>query len=223
MGRRVSKTRRSAAKSASAAPRNGVAEESQAASLRQIGERLREMRQQRNLTLSQAARAAEISPSFLGMLERGTSTVSISRLLALASVYEVSIADLLANVGEPRTEFVRSSEGLVAPVDSDDVTIVYLSSPSWSMQPFMVRLEPGAHLESLSHAAEEFVHCISGSPTMIVDQTEEFAMSPGDTLFLPPGVVHTYINDTRGIAVLLGAVRHSSFRGPSGHSAAHKG
>lgn len=216
-------TRRSAAKAASTVSPNDVAEESRTASLRQIGERLRDLRQQRNLTMSQAARAADISPSFLGMLERGTSTVSISRLLALASVYEVNIADLLANVGEPKIEFVRSHEGLVVPADSDDVTIIYLSSPSWSMQPFLVRLEPGAHLESLSHAAEEFLHCISGSPTIIVDRTQEFAMSPGDTLSLPPSVMHTYINDTRGVAVLLGAVRHSSVGGPHRLPAAHGG
>ena len=182
--------------------------------LREIGKRLRALRIQRGVSLREAARLADMSSSFLGMLERGSTAVAISRLISLADVYGVSVADLLANVGEPDTEFMAGPDALVAPTESDDVSISYLSSPSWSMQPFLVRLQPGAHLESLSHSAEEFVHCMSGSPTIVVSG-REYPMAPGDTLFLRASAKHAYVNDTRGIAILLGAVRRSPDGGPT--------
>lgn len=182
--------------------------------LREIGDRLRRLRVQHGLNLRQASKLADISPSFLGMLERGDTAVAVPRLIALADVYGVSAADLLANVGNSGTEFVRSSDVLHAPTDSDDVRVDYLSSPSWSMQPFLVRLEPGAHLDSLSHSAEEFVHCISGLPTVIVNGTE-YAMAPGDTLLLKASQVHSYANATSATAILVGAVRRSPHGRPA--------
>jgi len=203
------RSKRSQGRSAERPPGTRTVAHDGADMMHQIGNRLRQLRLERNLTLGEAARAAGLSASFLGMLERGTTAVSVSRLIALADAYEVNVADLLANGREVRSEFVRASEGYVAPTDSDDVIVTYLSSASWTMQPFLVRLAPGSHLDSMAHGSEEFVHCVSGAPTIIVDDVDEYAMSPGDTLFLHSGTKHTYLNDTRAVAELVGAVRRA--------------
>ena len=73
------------------------------------------------------------------------------------------------------------------------------------MQPFLVRLKPGAVLESMSHPGEEFLYCIEGQPTVIADG-KEYQLSPGDTLYLPSHVEHTYSN-AADPALIVGGVR----------------
>jgi transcriptional regulator with XRE-family HTH domain len=170
-----------------------------------LGWRLRSLRLEQGLTLREAAARAQLSHTFVSMVESGSTEIGVSRLLRLAEVYGVVLADLLADAHQPTVEFVAASAGFVVPHGSDDAEVRYLSSPSWQMQPFLVRLEPGSELASLAHAGEEFIHCVSGTPAMVVDTTT-YPLTPGDTLFLPEYVHHSYSNYGKKTATLVGAV-----------------
>lgn len=174
--------------------------------LRTIGERLRQLRVANGMSLRDAAAAADLSPSFISLVERGETEIAISRLIRLADSYGIVVADLLDNVHEPAIEFVPAGEAHEIPRAGDDVVVAYLSSPSWSMQPFLVKLHSGARLESLAHNVEEFLYCIEGRPQMTV-AGDVRDMAPGDTLFLPAHVEHSYANPGKEPAVLIGAIR----------------
>ncbi len=174
--------------------------------LHTIGERLRQLRIAKGMSLRDAATAAGLSASFISLVERGETEIAISRLIRLADTYGIVVADLLDNVHEPAVEFVPAAAAHEIPRAGDEVIVSYLASPSWTMQPFLVRLQPGARLDSLSHTAEEFLHCVSGQPTLIV-AGEKQPLSPGDTLFLPPHVEHCYTNPGSEPATLVGAIR----------------
>ena len=174
--------------------------------LKAIGERLRRVRLQRHMSLRDVATAAGLSPSFVSLVERGETEIAISRLIRLADACGVVLIDLLDTVRDPAVEFVPAEQGRHVPRDDDGVEVIYLASPSWSMQPFKVELGPGATLDSLAHPTEEFVHCVSGLPTMTV-LGEERQLRPGDTLVLPAFAEHTYGNRADEPAVLVGAVR----------------
>jgi len=170
-----------------------------------LGRRLRALRLEQGLTLREAGARAKLSHTFVSMVESGATEIGVSRLLRLAEVYGVFLADLLADAHLPSVEFVPFNESITVPRGVEDAELYYLASPSWRMQPFLVRLEPGAELSSLAHAGEEFVHCTSGPVTMIVDG-EAYPMQPGDTLFLPEYVEHSYVNAGPEAATLIGAV-----------------
>lgn len=174
--------------------------------LRTIGERLRQLRLANGMSLRQAALRAHLSPSFLSLLERGDTEIAVSRLIRLADAYGIVAADLLDNVHEADVEYVPAGYGHDIPHASDEVVVSYLASPSWSMQPFLVQMQPGASLAGLSHPGEEFLFCLEGGPTMIVNG-EERTLGAGDTLYLPAHVEHTYANHSGAVAVLVGAVR----------------
>jgi transcriptional regulator with XRE-family HTH domain len=181
--------------------------------MKAIGERLKRYRLERGLSLREAASAAGLSPSFVSMVERGVAEIAVSRLIRLADVYGVVVADLMDDVHEPTVEFVPAAQAHNIPHPVDGVEVSYLSSPSWTMQPFLVRLRPGASLESLTHATEEFVHCVRGTPTMVVmGQVKE--LRPGDTLVLPAHSEHTYMNGGSEEAVFVGAVRRPEHGAP---------
>jgi transcriptional regulator with XRE-family HTH domain len=174
-----------------------------------IGQRLRALRLERKLSLRQAADRSNLSHSFIGMVESGTAEIAISRLLRLADAYGVLITELLQDVVESEPEVTSADDLLSFPGTAPGVAIQPLTSPSWSMQPFRVLLEPGTELRDLTHVHEEFVHCIKGSITYLVENAEH-VLKPGDTLYLPGGFRHGYVNTGRGKAALIGATARTA-------------
>jgi transcriptional regulator with XRE-family HTH domain len=75
-----------------------------AAALALVGPRLRRVREQRGLTLTQASVRTGISKSTLSRLENGQRRPSLELLLPLAEAYRVPIDDLVGapEVGDPR-------------------------------------------------------------------------------------------------------------------------
>ena len=61
-----------------------------------LGRRIRTLRQQQHLTQEQLAEALDISPSFLGHIERGTRIASLDTLVKLCNVLNTNPGFLLA-------------------------------------------------------------------------------------------------------------------------------
>lgn len=187
--------------------RNSAADKEGAAAVRRrIGQELRSLRKKSGMSLEMAGRASGLSRSFISMVENGTSEIAVSRLIRLANTYGILVADLFAGVqSTTRPEFVAGGHGHRVPKSPPDAEVEYLASASWPLQPFRVKLAPGGRLESLTHPGSEFIYCIEGTPTLIVDG-ERYDMSPGDTIVIPDHAEHTYQNDGKSLAHLLGGV-----------------
>jgi transcriptional regulator with XRE-family HTH domain/quercetin dioxygenase-like cupin family protein len=65
-----------------------------------IGERLREARQQRGVTVRGLARAIDVSASLISQIETGKSSPSVSTLYAITAALDISIEDVFGGVGE---------------------------------------------------------------------------------------------------------------------------
>ena len=87
-----------------------------------LGERLRELRRQRDQTLLQVAQSTDLSVSYLSDAERGKARPSIDTLERLAAHYHLSLADLVDNVdgwGEESLDALPA--GLVALVNDGTI------------------------------------------------------------------------------------------------------
>ena len=62
--------------------------------LEKLGDRLRELRQARNLTQAQLADQCGLHRTFIGSVERGERNVSVLNLRRIAAVLRVKLADL---------------------------------------------------------------------------------------------------------------------------------
>ncbi|WP_432662527.1 helix-turn-helix transcriptional regulator [Wukongibacter baidiensis] len=60
-----------------------------------LGDHIRNQRQKRNITIEQLAELVDISPSFLGLVERGQRGLSIDKLCKVADVFNLSVDSLL--------------------------------------------------------------------------------------------------------------------------------
>lgn len=62
-----------------------------------LGDRLREVRQHNGLSQEQTANIAEITPAYLGQIERGQKNVSINKLTKICAALNISLADFFSN------------------------------------------------------------------------------------------------------------------------------
>lgn len=170
-----------------------------------LGLRLRDLRQQSGKSLREVAILADLSPQFISLVERGQSEIGLSRLIRLTDAYDANIADLLTDIQGPEVEFVRAADAFTAPRSSGEPTVTYLTSRSWQLQPFRIVIEPGAVLDSLAHAGDEFIHCIQGVIAMTV-AGRDWDLRAGDTIFVPPYAQHCYRNLGKTRAIAIGAV-----------------
>jgi transcriptional regulator with XRE-family HTH domain len=63
-----------------------------------LGESIRRYRKKAKLTQEKLAELADLNPKYLGEIERGENTISISALLRIAKAVGVRLRDLVADV-----------------------------------------------------------------------------------------------------------------------------
>ncbi len=62
----------------------------------QLGNRIRNFRKQRNLSIEKLAFKADLHPTFLGLVERGESNASVTTLIKIANALDKDIVDLFS-------------------------------------------------------------------------------------------------------------------------------
>jgi transcriptional regulator with XRE-family HTH domain len=130
-----------------------------------IGERLRQARLRRGMTVRGLARVVDVSASLISQIETGKSSPSVSTLYAITAALDISIEDVFGTVGAARrgTDAVpeRADLALAAPVPAS-------AAP----------LEPAAPAHSgaapVSPAAPN-----ASDPRIGVDRTGESAVTQG--------------------------------------------
>ena len=76
-----------------------------------LGARLRQLRRSRGVSLADVAEGSGISPSFLSMVEKGKSDITISRLMRLVHWFGVSVADLVQEPNPSSVQIVPPTAG----------------------------------------------------------------------------------------------------------------
>ncbi len=127
-----------------------------------IGRKIRDLRNQNELTQQELADRTELTKGYISQLERGQVAPSVETLF-----------DLIECLGTSPSEFFEDEEESVVfkaddfPEKTDDAgnSIEWLvpSAQKNQMEPLLVRLEPGQSLEKEKpHEGEEFGYVLSG-------------------------------------------------------------
>lgn len=136
-------------------------DEGTAARRRVLGEKLKALRLQRELSLADVAEAAGVSRSFLSLLERGETDVSLDRFLRLTLFYGMQPSELLLEGGEPDEPVVGeiADARSVPRGEGVEYVIVRAEHP----QLMWARLAPGARFEDLrAHRGEDLWLVLAG-------------------------------------------------------------
>jgi transcriptional regulator with XRE-family HTH domain len=86
---------------------------------REIGERIRALRQALKLTQAEVAEFSGIDASFYGQIERGANIPSLKTLLAIAAALKTSPADLLPPFTKPEHAHARAIDRVLEDLPED--------------------------------------------------------------------------------------------------------
>lgn len=185
---------------------------------RHVGYRLRELRQERGLSLGEVSESTGISTSFLSLVETGRSDITLGRLMRLVKFFDTSVEELLPQVPSLDASLVREEDRLFVPSPAEGMD-VYLLSPDTerTMMPLIVHFAPSAGLaEYASHEGEEFLHVIEGALQVTVDG-ESVTIGEGDSFYFSAEHPHSLKNVSDGTTRIFAVVSPPSLgRGPGG-------
>ncbi|WP_329792550.1 XRE family transcriptional regulator [Lentzea sp. DG1S-22] len=141
-----------------------------------VGPRLRDLRQRRQLKLSDVAKATGLSTSTLSRLESGHRRPTLDVLIPLAQVYRVALDDV---VGAPPTGDPRIH---LKPIRRHGRVYLPLTRSGAPVQAFKVVLPPrrdGKPPKQSTHGGYEWLYVLSGSVDLVVG-TQVTTLVEGD-------------------------------------------
>jgi transcriptional regulator with XRE-family HTH domain len=169
-----------------------------------VGARIRELRNDRRLSMRALAELSGLSLNAISRIERGESSPTVASLFTLATALQVHIADLFTTVPESSIILVRRNQRLRSRGAGLMMESLGIGLPGQILEPFLMTIDAGAEGIDIpcSHPGEEFVHCIEGEIEYQVDD-EWYRLEAGDSLLFQAKRPHRYRNTNLNPAIVL--------------------
>ncbi len=186
--------------------------------VREIGQRIRELRQRLGWTLEELASKCGLSVSFLSQVERGLSSLSISSLQAICKALGVPVThfftppsgdSIVLKKGRPRTR-IR--------IEDSQVTYSLLSGPmpDRTLEALIAEFPPHYEHPLITHQGEEFGYILEGKIILQIED-EEFSLEPGDSFHIRSSRPHTVRNPSDRPAKVLWVLTQRLLEGGIGN------
>lgn len=161
-----------------------------------VGSRIRELREQADLSLRGLAEICEVSPNTISLIERGLSSPSVDTLQRLARGLGVPIVAFF-ETGEPPARLILTSSANRARSQGPGMTIEHLCSglPQHALASFLITMDAGAstNVSPIEHSGVEWVYCLEGTIEYEVDG-DEYRLAAGDNLLFEASLPHRWRN-----------------------------
>ncbi len=169
---------------------------------RLLGARLQELRRVRGLSLKEVATRVGVSPSFLSMVERGQTDLSLTRFSRLTEYYKVQPSELLmemnATFDDP--EISDLSKFRAVPRGPG---VEYFILQDENPQMIFTRLAPGAAFSDMrAHRGEDFWLLLEGKAQLHYGG-KEFDLVAGQTARFSSTIPHGFTNPNKRQAQLI--------------------
>lgn len=154
--------------------------------LASVGGRLRHLRRQRGLTLTEVADATGMSKSTLSRLETGQRRPTLELLLPLARTFRVPLDDLVGApaFGDPRIR--------LTPRPVRGRTVVPLTAGPDGIQAWKIVIPSGQSEPALrSHDGQEWLYVLSGRMRLIVGDSDSVLVA-GDVAEFDTAIPHWF-------------------------------
>lgn len=160
-----------------------------------VGERLRIVRSERDLSQRALAQLAGISPNSVSLIERDEISPSVTTLQNLATALHVRVSYFFETESEQKILHSKAKDRSCA--DSRGVCIQSIGSRihEQEIEPFLIKLAPRASSgeRQVIHAGHEVVYCLKGKLEYLIDGTI-YQVEAGDFLLFEAGQPHLWRN-----------------------------
>jgi len=164
----------------------------------QMGNRLREIRKSKGLSLKKLAKITGTSISYLSMVENGKVDPSFSKLKSIVESLGVAVINLF----QPDTGMdvvVRADYRSKGNLPESKTDIEILVPPKPEIKRLNARLAiihpGGGSAGEYAHAGEEFGYVLKGRLNLGVDR-QEYTLTEGDSFFFVSERPHYFRNDS---------------------------
>lgn len=157
-----------------------------AAVLGRVGGRLKGLRTQRRMTLTEVAEATGISKSTMSRLETGQRRPTLELLLALSHAYRVPLDVLVAAPaeGDPRVQF--------KPGQVKGRTVIPLTQQPDGMQAWKIVIPTSkATPDPRAHDGHEWLYVLSGHMRLVLGD-QDWVLGPGEVAEFSTQVPHWF-------------------------------
>jgi len=179
----------------------------------QIGEKLRELRIQRNLTQEELADRCELSKGFISQVERDLASPSIATLVDMLECLGSNLQNFFAD--DSKEKVVFSPADMFEKPDDEalhgKITWLVPTAQKNSMEPILLELEPGGETSVMPpHEGEEFGYVLAGRITLCAGK-REYAVKTGGSFCIHPATTHSLRNSGKTRARVIWVSTPPSF------------
>lgn len=160
-----------------------------------VGQKIKEIRKQQNMTLQQLSTASGLSSAYLSNLERNVISPTIFQLQKVCFSLNVNITDVLTTHDDNVNPVVRADEREIFFSEKGKVKYEMLNSGENDIEGICITVEKGINYERTSwgHDYDEIAIITQGS--LCVEMSgNEYIVSAGDTIYIKKNTLHTFKN-----------------------------
>lgn len=175
-----------------------------------MGQRIREARKAKGLTLEDTSKLAGIGRSTLSKIENAQTKPSFDIIRRLTAVLEIRTPQLFlqsrASGLTGRRDFTPKGQGEPNETPTYAHELLCNEITSKAMLPYLSRIKArnASEFETwVRHDGEEFMFVVSGSLTFLSEHYRPLQMSAGDSIYYDSGMGHGCISTSEEDAVVL--------------------
>ncbi len=174
-----------------------------------LGQKLRELRHQKGYKLNEVAKGADLSISFISLIERDKASISVENLHKLANFYNVRLFQIFQDIEEEDAYIVRNNQmkelGAFGTLTN---STLFLLSPedNLSFRAILARIPPASQNEEIRlQKGETFILVKEGQLEIIIPNKKSFSLSEGDSAHLTSfkGTLLRNASDTQPVMMLI--------------------
>ena len=163
-----------------------------------LGDKLRDLRLAKQLTLQQVAERAGYTAGYVSQIEHDKASPSIASLKKIASVLDARIVDFFLDEDENESVVLEPSQWVTVSLArwKADIRQMVRTVKHRRMQPFYTVIQPGGGTsEDYSHYGEEFGLVLEGELTLQIG-SETHRVKNGSSFYYSSNLPHAWTNET---------------------------
>lgn len=170
-------------------------------SQKEIGEKVRSLRKERNIKINEVAAQTGLTSSFISQFERGLTKASIDSIIKIMDVIGVKFSVLFETETETPEDdgpmLIRKNERqeLSYPLSKSDMFKEYLlTPPSEKLEVYITEMAPDTSTESsYSHTGDEFLLILKGRLELNISDNE-YTLDEGDSITVNSSLLKSWSN-----------------------------
>jgi DNA-binding XRE family transcriptional regulator len=178
----------------------------------QIGDRIKQLREDKGLSIEELARLTDFDEQLLQAIEDNTVSPQLGTIIKLSKAMDSALQRLIAAEGRMAYSITRKNERKLVTRSSTSrgqrPAYTYMSlAPEVKdrhMEVLMVQLEELVDAEPSVHGGEGFIHVLEGTVLLRIGE-ERFELLPGDSAYYLSSTAHL-LSTKEGRAKILAVI-----------------